>query len=202
MGELWYQELSKFRITGGRVMKLKTLLWKICNFPNLARGYLRCMKDNLGGATHPKARLYMRVLKYDDNGNLIDIENLGLVSVNVITDAGVAFIVDAFQGLVTLSNMKYHASGTGTNPEAVGNTALQTEVGTRVAGTQGEGASANIYSTVGLLSYSSSFFITEHGLFSASSGGVLFDRSVFAAKAVDANTKLEVTYQVTLSSGG
>jgi len=82
-------------------------------------------------------------------------------------DSGVAYIVDAFQNTVELENMKYHGSGTGTTAEAQTQTALVTEVETRATGTTEEGASANIYKTVGTVSYTGANAITEHGVFSA-----------------------------------
>lgn len=120
----------------------------------------------------------------------------------MVTTAGVNFLCDAFQGLATLSNMKYHASGTGTNIEAITDVALQTEVESRVAGTQSEGASANIYSTVATLPYTGTRAITEHGLFSASSSVTLWDRSVFSAINVINGDSIQFTYELTLTAGG
>lgn len=126
---------------------------------------------------------------------------LGLVSTKVVTDGGVGFIVDAMQGLATIANLKFHGSGTGVAAESAANTALGTEVGTRGSGTQLEGASANIYRTVATLTYSSTLAITEHGLFTASTGPILFDRSVFAAINVISGDSIEFTYELTLPSG-
>jgi hypothetical protein len=83
----------------------------------------------------------------------------GVLSTRVITTAGVNFLTDAFQGTVEPENMKFHAFGTGVGAEAVGDTALGTEEttqynpdNTRPTGSQTEGASANIYRTVGTYS--------------------------------------------------
>jgi hypothetical protein len=97
--------------------------------------------------------------------------------------------------------MNYHASGTGTNAEAAGDTALQTEVASRQAGTQSEPA-ANQYRTVATITYAASFAITEHGLFSASSNGTVLDRSVFAAINVVNGDGIQFTYTLTVNSGG
>lgn len=137
----------------------------------------------------------------------------GTLSTRVVTTAGVNFIVDAFQNLVELENLKYHGFGTGTNAEASANTALQTEEttqyatdNTRPTGTTTEGASANIYRTVATYSPDSggTRAITEHGVFdqAANSGGTLLDRSVFAAvNLVAAADSLQVTYELTLTAG-
>lgn len=141
------------------------------------------------------------------------VEDLGVVSRRVVTDAGVGYIVDAFQNLVELENLKYHGFGTGTTAEAASQTALVTELtteyatdSTRPTGTTAENA-ANIYETVATLSPdgSGTLAITEHGVFSqaATGGGVLLDRSVFSAVNLARGAdSLQATYRLTLTSGG
>lgn len=147
-------------------------------------------------ALFPVGRLY--AVHYR-NGVATD---LGLVSTKVVTDAGVQAVVDGFQGLFTISNFKYHGSGTGGTAESAAQTTLVTEVASRATGTQTEGASANIYKTVGTVSYSSTLAITEHGLFSASSAGTMLDRSLFSAINVISGDSIAFTYELTLPSGG
>lgn len=149
------------------------------------------------GDITPVGRLYARVIR--ENGN--HVRDLGLISTKVVTDAGVAYLVDALQNLTEPENFKYHGSGTGTTAEAASQTALVTEVASRATGSQTEGASANIYRTVGTVSYTSTLAITEHGLFSASSAGTMLDRSVFSAINVVNGDSIEFTYDLTLPSG-
>lgn len=142
------------------------------------------------------------------------IEDYGVVSRKVVTTAGVGFLVDAFQNTTELENMEFHGIGTGTTAEAAGDTALVTELtteynpdNTRVTGTNAEGASANIYQTVGTNELDSGTpAITEHGIFSNATvgSGVLWDRSVFAAINLDgtAGDSLQSTYEATFNSGG
>lgn len=155
------------------------------------------------GTITPTGRLYAIKFKRDSENKEIPgtRENLGLVSTKVVTTAGVGYIVDAFQNSVELENMKFHASGTGGTAEAVGDTALVTEVETRATGTTAEGASANIYQTVGTVAYTATRAIVEHGVLSASSGGVLLDRSVFTAINVVNGDSIEFTYELTLPAG-
>jgi hypothetical protein len=141
------------------------------------------------------------------------VTDFGVVSRRVVTTAGVGFIVDAFQNLVELENLKFHGFGTGTTAEASGDTALVTELtteyatdNTRPTGTTTEGASANIYRTVATLSPNAggTIAITEHGIFdqAANSGGVLLDRSVFSAVNLVASAdSLQATYELTLAAG-
>lgn len=121
----------------------------------------------------------------------------------VITTAFVTALVDAFQAAAYVNNWKYHASGTGTNAEAIGDAALQTPIAeVRDAGTQEEGATANIYKSVATHTYAGTFAITEHGLFDAAAVGVLADRSVFSAVNVVPGDRIEFTFQMSLVAGG
>lgn len=139
---------------------------------------------------------------------------LGLASCHVVTTAGVNFLVDALQGTVEPEILRFHGFGTGGTAEASGDTALVTEEttqynpdNTRPTGTLTEGASANIFRTVGTYSPDSggTRAITEHGIFSqaATGGGTLLDRSLFAVQNIVASAdSLEATYELTLTAGG
>lgn len=133
----------------------------------------------------------------------------GVVSRRVVTSAGVGFIVDAWQNIVELENMKYHGCGTGNTAEASGDTALVTESttalnpdSTRATGTQTEPAANQLRST-GTLTFDNTVAVVEHGLFSqaATGGGVLFDRSVFTAINVVSLDSLLFEYTVTFTAG-
>lgn len=142
-------------------------------------------------------------IKHIRNGQVIGTQK---ILDKVITTAFVNDIIDALKGDTTpyanFKNYKYHASGTGTANEAVGDTALGTEVGTRVVGSQEEGASANIYKSVGTITYSGSYAITEHGLFNASTGGTLMDRTKFAAVNVISGDSIQFTFTIQFNAGG
>lgn len=136
---------------------------------------------------------------------------LGLVGRKVVTDVGVAFIVDAFQNLVELELLKFHGIGTGSTAEAVTDTALVTELTTeytgnvRATGTTTE-QSAAIYKTVATntLDGTPGGALREHGIFdqAATGGGVLLDRTVFAAITLVSGDGLQTDYRLTLSAGG
>jgi hypothetical protein len=180
-------------------------LWRLKNIPNFLRGFWKVSIARLLKIPHFYGNVSIRVIRA--NGDII---NYGLASMRVVTDTGVGYIVDAFQNSVELENMKYHGFGTGTTAENANQTALITELttqyatdNTRPTGTTTEGATANIYRTVGTLSPDASVAITEHGIFSqaANSGGVLLDRSVFSAVNLISGDSLQVTYDGTFSSG-
>lgn len=121
----------------------------------------------------------------------------------VVTDVFVAELVDGLQSAEYINIWKYHDSGTGVGAEAASDTALGTPCGeSRDAGSQIEGATANIYKSVATHTYAGTFSITEHGLFSAATGGILMDRTKFTAIGVDADDKIEFTFEITFSAGG
>lgn len=134
----------------------------------------------------------------------------GLAGLKVVTTAGAGFIVDAFQDSVELELMRYHGIGTGTTSEAVGDTALETELttqydsdNTRATGTQTENG-ANVYETVGTNTVDASVAATEHGILTqaAVGGGVLLDRTVFSVINLGSGDSLQTTYNFTVNTGG
>lgn len=149
--------------------------------------------------------LYARLVRLD--GEVLDY---GLVSVRVVTTAGVGFITDAFQNLVELELMRYHGIGTGSTAEGIGDTALVTELttqynpdNTRATGSQTENG-ANVYRTVGTNSVDAAVGVQEHGIFTqaATGGGTLLDRSVFSVINMASGDSLETTYDFTTTAGG
>jgi hypothetical protein len=144
--------------------------------------------------------LFARVVRSD--GSII---SLGCLGRRVVTTAGVNYMRDDFAagaGSADISNFKYHDSGIGTGAEAIGDTALGTAAGpARVAGTQ-DNSVAKTYTSVATIPYTATKAITEHGLFSASTSGTLWDRTVFAAINVVNGDSIQFTYTLTISDGG
>lgn len=138
-------------------------------------------------------------------------EFLGWVSYNVITNAGVAFLVDDWDADGTdITNMNYHGAGTDNTAENASDTALGAESttalnpdSTRATGTKSQ-PSANVLQSVGTLLFDASAAIVEHGLLSqaATGGGTLWDRSVFSVINVGSGDSIQFTYQCTVSAGG
>jgi hypothetical protein len=139
-----------------------------------------------------------RLIRKD--GTVIDY---GVLGYRVVTTAFVNFMVDQLQAETSeWGDFKFHDSGEGSTAENVTDTDIETTDGeSRATGTQTEG-SANQYRSVGTISYTSTKAITEHGLFSQVTGGVLLDRTVFAAINVEASDSISFTYSLTCNSGG
>ena len=127
----------------------------------------------------------------------------GVLSRRVITTAWVNFVVDQLQAETTeFGDLKFHDSGVGVTAAAIGDTDIETTDGeARVTGTQTENA-ANIYETVGTITYTTTKAITEHGIFTQVTGGTMADRHVFSAINVDNTDQIEFTYRMTVASGG
>lgn len=147
-----------------------------------------------------KAKRFRHGLKFNPK-----LDDLGIISRRVVTTAGVNYMRDDFAaaaGAADITNFKYHASGTGTVAEAIGDTALGTEVeATRSTGTQVAYATKQ-YQSVAAIAYTTNRAITEHGLFSAATTGTLWDRSVFTAINVVNLDSIQFTYTLSISDNG
>jgi len=163
--------------------------------------------DALSSALLIESSLSLVVVRGGSNGGWQD---LGVVSRRVITDAGVAAVVNAFRNTFELELFNYHALGTGSTAEAVAQTTLVTELTTqystdnvRPTGAQSAPA-ANQYQSVATITVDAAVTITEHGLFSqaAAPGGTLWDRSVFTGLALNSGDSIIATYIATVTSGG
>jgi len=128
----------------------------------------------------------------------------GVVSYRVVTTAFVNFVVAQLQTETSVfGDFKFHDAGTGTTAADVADTGIETTDGVaRATGTQAEGAAANIYSSVGTITYAGNTAVTEHGLFNDVSAGTLLDRHVFSAINVVSGDSIQFTYALTVSAGG
>jgi hypothetical protein len=166
--------------------------------------HLYRLRNSFGRLFKPDGHITVRseltgVLFPSDGGRPV---NLGLLSTRVVTNAGVAYLAANFIGTNAPNAFNFHDCGTGTNAESVSDTALQTPYGgARATGTQSN-PSAPVYRTVGTISFTSTLAITEHGVFSASSSGTLWDRSVFSAINVVSGDSIQFTYNLTINAGG
>lgn len=132
--------------------------------------------------------------------------NYGVLSYRVVTNAGVAFLVDDWDSdAQDITTMNIHASGLNNTAENAADTALGQEGGVaanRLAGTKSQ-PTANQLRTVATQSYTGTNAIVEHGLFSALPTGssILWDRSVFAVINVASGDSIQWTYTCTINAG-
>jgi hypothetical protein len=166
--------------------------YKVRNLPTRLRGWKAELLALLGLGIN--VGLTATLIRAD--GSRVE---LGVLSRRVVTTAGINYVVDAFQNLTELENFDFHDAGTGTTAENAADTTLQTPFGgSRVSGTATEPA-ANQYRSTATIPFTSTLAITEHGLFSASSAGTLFDRSVFTAINVVNGDSIQFEYTLTVS---
>lgn len=133
-----------------------------------------------------------------------EVEDLGLVSVKKVTLAFVEHLVDAMVTNTAMTGFHQHKQGAGSTAEASGDTALVTQqVGAQAGAGDTEaihGASSNIFQTKGTITAGSAYEIREHGIFNASTGGVLLDRSVVTAINVATDDVVTWTYDLTVNT--
>ncbi len=135
-------------------------------------------------------------------GELGWMENVGRVSCGKVTVAYRDFTVDQVIAESSIyGDYKYHEVGTSTQAEANTDTALITTTGiSRVAGTQVE-ASAAVYRSVASIVADTSETWGEHGIFNASTGVTLMDRSLISPTVAVVNLdSVQFTYEITFSA--
>ena len=188
--------------------RLGKLVWRATEYlPNdLAEELIEALRSSV----QIESALSMVHVHGPQSGRPGSRDDYGVVSRRVITDAGVAAIVNGFRNTFEIELFNFHGIGTGGTAEAVGNTALTTELttqystdNTRPTGTQSAPA-ANQYQTVATITVDAVVSITEHGIFSqaAAPGGTLWDRSLFTALALNSGDSIIATYIATVTSGG
>ncbi len=153
-----------------------------------------------GQAFHAKSLFHSKLIvrKFTD-GQLIMEKDLGD---GVVTNAGVNLLAaDWTNTTATLKLMNYHDTGTGALTPSVADTVMQLPTGmTRGIGNQTN--SVNIYTTTANVSFTSTFLITEWGLFSATSAGTMWDHKTWAGTSVNNGDILQFVYSLSATSGG
>lgn len=171
--------------------------YQIKNWKSHARGIILGTTRQIGEVTY-QGTLSAKLIRGDGSSN-----DLGVLCRRSVTNAGVAYMAtDFFNGTASIADFDWHASGTGIVAENVTDTGMGTDSGVaRVNGTPSN-PSAGVYRSVGTMAYVSTLAITEHGIFSASTVGTLWDRSVFTAINVISGDSIQFTYDLTCTAGG
>jgi hypothetical protein len=132
---------------------------------------------------------------FDEAGKLKDERDVNNVVVTVGKNYLATWLAAASQAGYF---MQYLALGTGVTAASASDTALETELATRVAGTLT--SSTNVWQNQGTFGAGvDTGAITEAGIFSASSVGTMLARQTFPVINKAAGDSLQVTWQVTLS---
>lgn len=128
-----------------------------------------------------------------------------LLSVKEVTAAFAKRLADALtDSAVTLAGFNQHKMGAGSTAETDTETALIAAQAGSQSGdaTQTHGATSEIYASVGTLTAGSSYGCREHGIFNASTGGILLDRSMVTNIDLNTDDIVTWTYNLTINAGG
>lgn len=130
---------------------------------------------------------------------------LGAIGKRVVTDAGVAHLVDDWDdGSGNIENFNFHDSGISATAENQTDVNLISEAGptTRATGTKSQ-PSANIIRSIGTIAYTGTLAIVEHGLFTTASRAtdLMWDRTVFTVINVESGDSIQFTYDCTFTAG-
>jgi hypothetical protein len=118
---------------------------------------------------------------------------------NLVVTAGKELLASRLAGN-SGSVISYMAVGTGTTAAAVGNTTLATELDRNALSVNGGTASgAGVTYATTWLAGDATGALTEAGLFTASSGGTMLARTVFAAVNKGADDLVTISWTVTVS---
>ncbi len=172
---------------------------------DIVRAYYDAM---LGHDIHLSLRgeLYVKHYHVEERdpftGELGWLENIGLVSRGKVTTAFRDFLAaQLVTDSTAIGDFKFHEVGTSATAEANTDTALVTTTGiARVAGTQ-TNPTASTYQSIATVTADTTETWQEHGIFNASTGVTLLDRSLISptVSVVSLDT-VQFTYVLTLNA--
>lgn len=133
---------------------------------------------------------------FNVDGELVDVRAGG----NLVVTTGLALVVDRIQGVSgPPAAADYIAVGTGGTAASAGDTALQTEIGTRVQGTLSQPTSATDRAVSTFSAGNGTGALVEMGRLNASSSGTLVARIVFSTITKGASDSLTITHDIIYS---
>jgi hypothetical protein len=146
----------------------------------------------------PKMRGELTIVVKDSSGAIKEKREVP----NLVVNTGLAYIISRMVGTAK-SVMSHMALGSGTTAAAPGDTALESQLGSRVAldstTITGSDDEKVVYvSTFGAGAGTGA--VTEAGIFNNSSGGDMLCRTVFAVVNKAADDTMEITWTITLSA--
>ena len=117
---------------------------------------------------------------------------------NLVVDTGLAYIASRMKD-ATATAMTHMTVGTGSTAAAAGNTALETQLGSRVALTSTTVTSNSIAYVASFGAGVATGALTEAGIFNASTSGTMLCRTVFAVINKGASDTMTITWTITIS---
>lgn len=145
-----------------------------------------------------KAAGKLSIVLKDDKGAVKETREIK----NLVVNTGLGHITSRLLG--TSSNVMSHmALGSGTTAAAAGDTALESQLGSRKALTSSTQSGSNNESIVYVATFSAgeaTGAVTEAGIFNASTSGTMLCRTVFSVVNKAAGDTLQVTWTLTFSA--
>ena len=136
----------------------------------------------------------VNVVIHDDSGK--QKENFTIP--NLVVTTGLAYIASRMKD-ATATAMTHMAVGTGSTAAAAGNTALETQLGSRVALTSTTVTSNSIAYVASFGAGVATGALTEAGIFNASTSGTMLCRTLFAVINKGAADTMTITWTITIS---
>lgn len=131
------------------------------------------------------------------NGVVIDTREVH----NIVTTVGKEWVKDRIHnyGTSEADFFRYTAIGSDDDPApAVGDTALNSQLGTRTAGTYASGATG-VCTITGTHTATTTWAVVEAGLFDASTSGSMMARVIFSVINLSLDDQLTVEWTITYS---
>ncbi len=138
---------------------------------------------------------HLSVVLRDADGNIKETREVP----NLVVSAGLAFIASRMKD-ATATAMSHMAVGSSNTAAAAGQTALITQIGSRVALTSTTVTSNQVAYVASFGAGVGTGAITEAGIFNASTAGTMLCRTVFAVVNKDVNDTLQITWTITLNA--
>lgn len=138
------------------------------------------------------------IVVFDKNGVVKQSETVN----NLVVNTGLAFIISRMVG-VSKNVMSHMAVGAGTAPAAAGDTALGSQLGSRVALDSTTISGTNNEKVVYVTTFNAGAgtgAITEAGIFNAATSGDMLCRTVFSVVNKAADDTMVITWTITLSA--
>jgi len=134
------------------------------------------------------------VVLRDKNGNIKEERKIN----NLIVDTGLNFICDRMKDDETA--MTHMALGSGTTAPAAGNTALESQLGSREALDSSTVTNNQIVFISSFEAGDSTGAVSEAGIFNAASGGTMLCRVTFSVVNKAADDVLSINWTITLTA--
>jgi hypothetical protein len=118
---------------------------------------------------------------------------------NLVVDTGLDFIASRMKD-TTFAAMSHMAVGSGTTAAAAGDTALETQIGSRVALTSTTVTDNETVYVATFAAGTGTGAVTEAGIFNADTSGTMLCRTVFSVVNKGADDTLQITWTITLTA--